>query len=93
MTPEVVARLQQLRSPTGGAPALAVVADALSPPAREALLRAYQDLASLTAPVPDAWIVTARGRSGTPALTAAVQVRLVRAGARAAVVRRRSWIE
>ncbi|HEV7586814.1 MAG TPA: hypothetical protein VGO40_01695 [Longimicrobium sp.] len=93
MTPEVVARLQQLRSPTGGAPALAVVADALSPPARDALLRAYQDLASLTAPVPDAWIVTARGRSGTPALTAAVQVRLVRAGARAAVVRRRSWIE
>jgi general secretion pathway protein K len=93
MTPEAVARLQQLRGATRGSSPLAEVADGLSPPARDALLRAYQELATLTAPTPDAWIVTARARSGAPPVTAVVQVRLVRAGARAAVVRRRSWVE
>jgi len=92
MTPEAVARLQQLRS-SGGAPPLAVLADGLAPAARDALLRSYQELATLTTPVPDAWIVTARARSGTPPVVAAVQVRLVRAATRAAVVRRRSWVE
>jgi len=93
MTPEAVVRLQQMRGATRGAPSLAALADGLSPGSRDALLRAYQELATLTAPTPDAWIVTARGRSGTPPLTAAVQARLVRAGPRAAVVRRRSWVE
>lgn len=93
MTPEAVARLQQMRGAARAAPSLAEVADGLSPVARDALLRAYQELATRTAPTPDAWIVTARGHAGTPPMTAVIQVRLVRAGMRAAVVRRRSWVE
>lgn len=92
-TPEAVARLARVRDETGRAPELAALADALSPGARDPLLRSYQELATTTAAEPDAWIVTARGHAGAPPLTAAVEVRLVRAGARAAVVRRRSWVE
>jgi hypothetical protein len=42
---------------------------------------------------PDAWLVTARGVTGFPQVTAVLEVRLVRAGARAAIVRRRTWLE
>jgi hypothetical protein len=92
-TSEAVARLEEVRSRTGRAPELAALADGLSPAGRDVILRAYQDLAGITAPEPDAWIVTARGHAGTPPVAAALEVRLVRAGPRAAIVRRRSWIE
>lgn len=42
---------------------------------------------------PEAWIVTARGAEGTPPAVSVVEVRLVRAGDRAAIVRRRTWTE
>jgi hypothetical protein len=93
MTPEAVARVRQMRSVTGLAPALVAVADRLSPAARGELMRAYPELAVATVATPDAWIVTARGHSGSPPATAVVQLRLEAAGPRAAIVRRRSWIE
>ena len=92
-TPEAAARLEELRARDGRAPELAAVADGLSPAGKDALLRAYAELSSLTTSQPDAWIVTARGHAGEPAVTAAAEVRLVRAGSRAAIVRRRSWVE
>jgi type II secretory pathway component PulK len=52
----------------------------------------HLDLNGSFAVEPDAWIVTARGQSGTaPAVSAWVELRLVRAGRRAAIVRRRIW--
>jgi hypothetical protein len=57
---------------------------------REALLEHYGELVRLTTSVPEAWVLTCRARIGQPAVTVMLELRLVRAGARVAVVRRRS---
>lgn len=93
MTPEAVARLLQARAQASPNWSLALLADELSPPARAELMRAYQDLYTRTTTVPEAWIVTARARSGTPPVAATVEVRLAHAGPRAALVRRKDWVE
>lgn len=93
MTPEAVIRLVEMRGTTRAAPALEAVAARLSPAARGELMRGYRELAGAATTGPDAWIVTARGHGGTPPVTAVVEARLERAGERAAIVRRRSWIE
>lgn len=90
-TDEAVTRLmeQRLRGvPVGD---LMTLAGTLSRPARDALTARYADLIRASTTEPDAWIVTSRGHWGTPAVTAVLEVRLVHAGTRAAVVRRRSW--
>jgi general secretion pathway protein K len=66
---------------------------ALSPSARETLLARFAELSRWTTPDPDAWILASRGSSDGSAVRAVVEVRLVRAGTRAAIVRRRSWVE
>lgn len=54
-----------------------------------ASLSRYADLQRLTASEPDAWLLIARGHDGhAPVVTATIEDRLVRAGTRAAVVRR-----
>jgi type II secretory pathway component PulK len=89
MTPEAVALIAGWRVrglPVGDAAALGA---ALSPFAAQTLLARSGDLERLTTTEPDAWVVTTRGHDGAaPRLTAAVTVRLERAGSRAAVVRR-----
>jgi general secretion pathway protein K len=65
----------------------------LSPAARATLVARYADLARMTVTEPDAWILTSRSSHGEPAITDVVELRLVRAGTRAAIVRKRSWIE
>jgi type II secretory pathway component PulK len=89
MTTEAIARInerRQAREPVGE---LAALADMLSPKARDALLAHYAELVARTTTVPEAWMLTARAAAGSPAITAALEVRLVRAGSRAAIVRRR----
>ena len=93
MGEEALARIGERRGRNAGALELIVFAAELSPEARGSLLTRYAELARLTTSEPDAWIATARGRVGGPPITAVIEVRLVRAGTRAAVVRRRSWIE
>lgn len=70
---------------------LAAFASELSPAARDSLHASYATLVTRVALEPDAWIVTARATNGVPPVTASVELRLVSAGARAAVVRRRGW--
>lgn len=65
----------------------------LSPVARAALVSRYSDLARMTVTEPDAWILQSRSSAGNPAIMRVVELRLVRAGTRAAIVRRRSWEE
>jgi type II secretory pathway component PulK len=65
----------------------------LSPGARAALLARYADLARLATTEPDAWILTSRAQQGEPPISAVLELRLVRAGTRAGVVRRRTWLE
>ena len=72
---------------------LSTFAGQLSPGARQVLLANYAELTRATVTEPDAWIVVVRVEAGAPAVGAVVEVRLVRAGTRAAIVRRRSWIQ
>ncbi|HWZ60221.1 MAG TPA: hypothetical protein VNW46_14685 [Gemmatimonadaceae bacterium] len=91
MTPEAISRVTELRMrglAIGDASALGA---ALAPASAQALTARYADLERLSTSEPDAWVLTARGHDGVaPTLTATVVVRLVRAGTRAAVVRRSS---
>jgi len=91
--PEAAARALDARM-RGDQPAdLGTFVGSLSPGAREEAMRRYADLVGVAVTEPEAWIVTARGAEGTPPIVAAVEVRLVRAGQRAAIVRRRTWTE
>lgn len=91
-TAETVARIAERRMRGVPIRDLLALSGELSPGTRESLLARHPDLARLTTTEPDAWIVTSRARVGTPPVTAMIEVRLVRAGSRAAIVRRRSWV-
>ncbi|CAA9368253.1 MAG: hypothetical protein AVDCRST_MAG68-5179 [uncultured Gemmatimonadetes bacterium] len=93
LAPQVLARIAELRLRGEAVPEVMTLGQSLSGAARAALERGASELAARTTDAPDAWVVTARARVGTPAVAAALEVRLVRAGERAAVVRRRSWTE
>jgi general secretion pathway protein K len=92
-TPEVVARIEEMRMRDAQVADLGALAGDLTPTARDEFLRAYAELAGLATVDPDAWMVRARAAVGVPAAVAVVEVKLVSAGTRTAVARRRSWIE
>jgi type II secretory pathway component PulK len=89
---EAVSRASELRARSLPIGDLVAFAGQLSPNARERLLSGYAELVARTTPEPDAWILTARATTGSPAVTAVLELRLVRGGDRAAIVRRRTWI-
>lgn len=91
MTPEAVGRITEQRWRHERVRDLAVLGASLSDEGRRALTSAYAVLAQRVTSEPDAWIVTARAVEGDPAVTATYEVRLVRAGRRAGVVRKRVW--
>jgi general secretion pathway protein K len=81
---EALARIAERRlRGVGAADANALAAD-LSPAARRLLIDRYPDLQRLTTDRPDAWLLTARGGGTT------IEVRIARAGARAAIMWRRT---
>jgi general secretion pathway protein K len=85
---EAVARTLELRAV--GPVDLLRISAALSP-AAGTLLQAHQmDLASMTTASPDAWIVTSRARRTATGGPASMELRLLRSGRRAAVMRQRS---
>jgi general secretion pathway protein K len=90
---EAMARIAERRLHEPWPRDLVALGAEVSPGARAALLAHYAELSRLTTAEPDAWIVTSRVRDGSSAVIAAIEVRLVRAGTRAAIVRRRSWVE
>ena len=96
ITEETVARLEERRV-RGAEPLSELIAlgAELSVLSRDSLLRHFAELSVLTSPEPEAWIVTARAHAGDHSagpddIVASIEVRLVRAGSRAAIVRRRS---
>ena len=91
MTEEGVARLFDLRSRGERAIDLARFGALLSPAARDTMLAYNAELMRLVAREPDAWLLIARARHGERGPAVGVELRLVHAGSRAAVVRRRSW--
>ncbi|HEX8361677.1 MAG TPA: hypothetical protein VF613_16290 [Longimicrobium sp.] len=93
LPPQALARIAELRLRGEAVPEMMTLGQSLSGAARARLERAAPELAARTTDAPDAWVLTARARVGTPPVAAALEVRLVRGGERAAVVRRRSWTE
>lgn len=92
-TDEALAHVAEFRARGTQIPDLLSLGSQLSPAGRAALLAAYPDLLRMTTSEPDAWILTVRGAAGVPAVTVVVELRLVRAGDRAAIMRRRTWIQ
>jgi len=90
---EAVGRVMELRARGERVVDLAAFSGVLSPGARQAFEQAYASLAPRVALEPDAWIVASRAEDGQPAVAAVVEMTLVRAGTRVAVVRRRTWTE
>lgn len=66
---------------------------ALSQPARDDMLATFAELSRWTTAEPDAWVLTSRAGDSASPVWVAIEIRLVRAGTRAAIVRRRSWME
>ena len=91
--PEAVARVEAMRMRGDRAGELAELIGGLSPGAREAAMARYPELTGRVVMEPEAWIVRARAGAGTPPAVRVVEVRLVRAGPRAAIVRRKTWSE
>jgi type II secretory pathway component PulK len=91
--PEAAARALDMRMRGARVADLAVFVGSLSPGARDEAMRRFSDLVGMAVTEPEAWIVAARGSVGVPAAVSVVEVRLVRAGERAAIVRRRTWTE
>ncbi|HEU4557049.1 MAG TPA: hypothetical protein VFS20_04340 [Longimicrobium sp.] len=90
---EAVARLLEMRARGEAVADLAAFTGSLSPGARQELERAYAELAPRVALAPDAWIVTSRAAEGQPEVAAVVEVTLVNAGTRVAVIKRKTWSE
>lgn len=91
--PEAVARATEMRTRGAQVADLATFTGSLSAGARAQALRRFPELVSAAAAEPEAWIVRGRGAVGAPAAVSVVEVRLVRAGDRAAIVRRKTWTE
>jgi hypothetical protein len=97
ITGETIARIAERR--LRGAPPLSellALGGELSVASRDSLHRHYSELVQLVTIEPDAWILTARSRGSVDidasgGALATIELRLVRAGARAAIVRRRAW--
>jgi type II secretory pathway component PulK len=71
---------------------LTAIAAQLSPNARRLMLSRYADLVHAATIEPDSWIMQGRATFGSPAVTVVVELKLVRAGDRAAIVRTRVWV-
>jgi type II secretory pathway component PulK len=90
--PEAAARVAEMRLRDEPITDLGSLLGTLGPGAQDRM-RGFADLAGAVVLEPEAWIVTARGAVGAPPAVSVVEVRLVRAEERAAVVRRRTWTE
>lgn len=90
---EATMRVATYRTTVGHVPDLTTISSSLSPPAHDSLLAHYAQLAGMTTNQPDAWILTARSHAGRPSITLVLELVLRRDETRAAIVRRRTWLE
>ena len=91
MTPGALARLEELRTSSEPPTTLAAFAGLLPPFARDSIHASFAELSRLATIDPEMWIVTARARRDEGAAAATIELRLVRSGTRAVVVRSREW--
>ena len=88
---EAIERLRELRLRGQSPGDLLAFSATLSREARAMLLARYPELVALVTTEPDAWIVSSHAVDGPRDVGATIEVRMVRAGSRAAIVRRRTW--
>lgn len=88
---EATARIAEERARGERPEDLTAIAAQLSPDARRLMLSRYADLVHAATIEPDAWILQGRATVGSPGVTVVVELKLVRAGDRAAIVRTRVW--
>lgn len=91
MTPETLGRIEDMRLRHDPVNNLTALGAALSDDARRELQTSYARLAARIASEPDAWTVTVTSVAGAPPIAATEELRLVRAGRRAGIVRVREW--
>ena len=85
---EAVSRVLELRA--AGPINLLQFAASLSPAARAQLNSHFLELLAVATASPDAWIVTSRAQRPTTGGRASIEIRLLRSGRRAAIMRHRS---
>jgi len=90
---EALARVAELRLSSASPIDLLSLGAVLSQGAREALVARFAEVSRRTTAEPDAWVLTSRAEDDVSPVSVAIEVRLVRAGTRAAIGRRRSWTE
>jgi type II secretory pathway component PulK len=91
MTNEAITLIAGFRAAGQPVGDLAALASRLTPASRESLLSHYAQIVARTSPVPQWWTVRSENTQGEPAITAKIEVRLVRSGNEAAIVRYRAW--
>jgi len=91
MTTEAVAAIAAVRAlgrPVGD---LAILANQLTPEARQSFLSHYAEIVARTSPAPQWWTVRSESTRGEPPITATIEVRLVKSGSEVSIVRYQSW--
>jgi general secretion pathway protein K len=90
-TAEVIEHLLRLRAEGSQVANLLDLSVGMSADARDAIMANYPQIERMAAVDPDAWILTAFARDGLPPIQSTIELRLIRSGPRAAVMRRRAW--
>lgn len=90
---EAGARVEEIRLRGARIADLAGFVGGLSPTGRDEAMRRFPELVGAATTEPEAWLLRAAAAVGEPPVTRVVEVRLVRAAERAAIVRRRTWSE
>jgi general secretion pathway protein K len=90
-TEETIAYVLELRSRGLTVSNLLDLSAEVSVESRNAMIENFPEISRNVVVDPDAWFLTARARAGFPATEATIELRLVRANQRTAVLRRRSW--
>jgi type II secretory pathway component PulK len=88
-TPEALSRLSQMRETDEPIADLAAFASSLSPDGMNQMAAHFDQISRTVTVDPDAWIVTAVGTAGRPAVTTTLEYRFVRSGNRAVATRRK----
>lgn len=92
-TDDAIARVLDAQQDDAASADLLAISERLTRAARDSLRVHFTELAELTTPGPEAWLLTCRATSGQPAVTVVLELLLVPADGRFAVLRRRTWEE
>jgi len=91
LSEEILLRIAEQRTNGQQIADVLALAAGVSPEAERDLVANYREIVRLTTVDPDAWLLTAVGRGGSPAVSAYIEIRLVRNRRCSAVVSWRSW--